>query len=78
MLLLGPNAAKAFDKPGAENQQQVADPLYAYALGGVGDVVAMAGSRAVRLRTGDYRVIFDLDGDSLHVLALGHRKDIYR
>jgi len=31
-----------------------------------------------RLRIGDYRVIFDVDGDKIIVLRVGHRKDIYR
>ena len=31
-----------------------------------------------RFRIGDYRVIFDLEGDEIVVLRVGHRKDIYR
>ena len=31
-----------------------------------------------RFRIGDYRVIFDLVGDEVVVLRVGHRKDIYR
>jgi len=31
-----------------------------------------------RFRIGDYRVIFDLKGDDIVVLRVGHRKDIYR
>jgi len=31
-----------------------------------------------RFRVGDYRVIFDLEGDELIVLRVGHRKEIYR
>ena len=31
-----------------------------------------------RFRIGDYRVIFDLDGENIVVLRVGHRKDIYR
>jgi mRNA interferase RelE/StbE len=31
-----------------------------------------------RYRVGDYRVIFDLDGDSIVVLRVGHRREIYR
>jgi len=31
-----------------------------------------------RLRVGDWRVIFDLDGDLVVVLRIGHRRDIYR
>ena len=31
-----------------------------------------------RYRIGEYRVIFDVRTDTLFVLAIGHRKDIYR
>ena len=31
-----------------------------------------------RFRIGDYRVIFDIEGDEIVVLRVGHRKDIYR
>lgn len=31
-----------------------------------------------RYRIGEYRVIFDVHADTLFVLAIGHRKDIYR
>ncbi|MBI2023914.1 type II toxin-antitoxin system RelE/ParE family toxin [Candidatus Giovannonibacteria bacterium] len=31
-----------------------------------------------RFRIGDYRIIFDVSGDNIFVLRLGHRKDIYR
>ncbi|WP_457554830.1 type II toxin-antitoxin system RelE family toxin [Candidatus Pyrohabitans sp.] len=27
---------------------------------------------------GDYRVIFDVDGDNIVILRIGHRKSIYR
>lgn len=31
-----------------------------------------------RFRIGDYRVIFDIEGDEIVILRLGHRGDIYR
>ena len=31
-----------------------------------------------RFRIGDYRVIFDIEGNQLVVLRVGHRKEIYR
>jgi mRNA interferase RelE/StbE len=31
-----------------------------------------------RFRAGDYRIIFDLADDTLYVLDVGHRGDIYR
>ena len=31
-----------------------------------------------RFRIGDYRAIFDLDGNNIVVLRIGHRRDIYK
>ena len=31
-----------------------------------------------RFRIGDYRVIFDLEGEDIVILRIGHRRDIYR
>jgi len=31
-----------------------------------------------RFRIGDYRVVFDIEGDEIVVLRVGHRKDICR
>ena len=31
-----------------------------------------------RFRIGDYRVIFDIDGNDVVVLRVGHRKEIYK
>ena len=31
-----------------------------------------------RFRMGNYRVIFDLEGNDIVVLRVGHRRDIYR
>lgn len=31
-----------------------------------------------RFRIGNYRVVFDLEGDEIVVLRVGHRREIYR
>lgn len=31
-----------------------------------------------RFRIGEYRVIFDFEGDKLVILRIGHRREIYR
>jgi mRNA interferase RelE/StbE len=31
-----------------------------------------------RFRIGDYRVIFDIEGNKLVILRIGHRREIYR
>ena len=30
-----------------------------------------------RLRVGDYRVIYQIDGDSVLIVKIGHRKEVY-
>jgi mRNA interferase RelE/StbE len=44
-----------------------------------GDVKKLKGSRnEYRLRVGDYRVLFELEGRVVSVYAVGDRKKIYR
>ena len=40
----------------------------------------MKGVEAYRLRVGDYRVIYDFDRSKgvLHLLLVGHRREVYR
>jgi len=41
------------------------------------DVKRLKGEPSFRLRIGDYRVIFDIMRDSIVILKVGHRKNIY-
>ena len=77
-IVLSPGAAKAFDKLTPLAQRQLSQALDAYAMHGTGDVKAMDGAPTVRLRSGDYRVIFDEDATRIVALALGDRRQIYR
>ena len=40
----------------------------------------LKGSTRYRARVGDYRIIytFDLEQNKIHLLAIGHRREIYR
>jgi len=40
----------------------------------------MTGGNRYRLRVGDYRIIYNFDPsrNEIHLLAVGHRKEIYR
>jgi mRNA interferase RelE/StbE len=43
------------------------------------DVIPLAGARGLfRLRSGDWRVIFELDGDEMRILSVKHRREAYR
>ncbi|MBS3116968.1 type II toxin-antitoxin system RelE/ParE family toxin [Candidatus Woesearchaeota archaeon] len=43
------------------------------------DIKKLVGMPGFRFRIGDYRIIFDIDREKLHILILqiGHRKNIY-
>ena len=77
-IVLEPGAAKSLDRIAEPFRAAIADALAAYALGKPCDTKAMAGTSTVRLRVGDYRVIFDETKGTITVLAIGHRRDIYR
>jgi mRNA interferase RelE/StbE len=49
-----------------DNPLQYAERLTSPELGGY------------RFRIGDYRVIFDIEGNDIVVLRVGHRKEIYK
>lgn len=34
--------------------------------------------RRWKLRVGDYRVIYEIFGDTVHILCIGHRREIYK
>ncbi len=41
------------------------------------DIKKLKGSDDFRLRVGDYRVIFSIEGDPITILKVGHRHHIY-
>ena len=41
------------------------------------DIKRLKGIEGFRLRVGDYRVIFEIEGNTIYVLKVGHRKHIY-
>jgi mRNA interferase RelE/StbE len=51
--------------------------LLAYAQTGSGDTKALKGRPGVRLRVGDWRVVFIEDATTIIVVAVGHRREIY-
>lgn len=54
--------------------------LTLYGESGVGDVKALAGQWQghLRIRVGDYRVIFTIAPDEITIIRARHRSDIYR
>lgn len=77
-IVLSSAAARHFDKMTSDVRDVLAEALNAYALGKPSDTKAMSGTPTVRMRVGDYRIIFDETATTITVVALGHRRDIYR
>jgi mRNA interferase RelE/StbE len=51
--------------------------LTAFAETGAGDVKALKGAAGMRLRVGNWRVLFTINADTITIHAVGHRRDIY-
>ncbi len=77
-IVLNPAAARQLDKMATDTRDLLVEALNAYALGKASDTKAMTGTPTVRMRVGDYRVIFDETATTITILALGHRREIYR
>jgi mRNA interferase RelE/StbE len=56
---------------------QIDAKLTIFADTGAGDVKTLKGAAGMRLRIGDWRVVFTVQGDIIMVHAVGHRRDIY-
>ena len=58
---------------------QILSPLHRFAESGVGDVKALQGREELRLRIGDYRLLFVCpDPDTIEVRRVHHRSEAYR
>ena len=51
--------------------------LTEFARSGKGDVKRLKGREGARLRVGDWRIVFYLEGNTIVVSAIGHRREIY-
>lgn len=59
---------------------RIFEGILRFARSGTGDVVALQGDLAgsLRLRIGDYRVLFTLKDGAMHILGVRHRSKAYR
>lgn len=51
--------------------------LAAFAQTGQGDVKRLKGQDGARLRVGDWRIIFYVERNTIVIVAVGHRREIY-
>jgi len=79
-LLYTRRAVKDIQNLEEKIKQQIGKTLLRYSEDALKHARKLSDSRlgSYRFRVGDYRVIFDLEGNDLVILRVGHRKDIYR
>ena len=70
-------ATRQWRKLTAATRAQIDQKLMAFAETGAGDVKALKGVGGMRLRAGDWRVLFTIEADTITIHAVGHRREIY-
>jgi mRNA interferase RelE/StbE len=70
-------ATREWAKLPSDVRSRIDRRLTEFAATGHGDVKRLKGRDGVRLRVGDWRVIFYEDQEAIVVTAVGHRREIY-
>lgn len=78
-IALTRDAAKELARLPATDRERVERRIEAYAEAPGHDVIALAGARGLyRLRSGDRRVIFELEEERMRILSVKHRREAHR
>jgi mRNA interferase RelE/StbE len=72
-----PAATRQWTRLSPDVRRRVDARLAEYAASGKGDLRRLKGRPGVRLRVGDWRVVFDERRDEIVVMAVGHRREVY-
>ncbi|ANV98857.1 type II toxin-antitoxin system RelE family toxin [Bradyrhizobium icense] len=70
-------SARQWAKLSPDIRRRIDRRLTEFAENGRGDVKRLKGRDGMRLRVGDWRVIFYEDQETIVVAAVGHRREIY-
>ncbi len=72
-----PSGQRQWMRLSPDVRRRIDDKLADFAATGHGDVRRLKGRDGARLRIGDWRVIFYEDQETIIIVAVGHRRDIY-
>ena len=71
------SATRQWLKLSSDARTRLDAKLSEFARSGKGDVKRLKGREGARLRVGDWRIVFYVDGNTIVVSAVGHRREIY-
>ncbi len=80
-IVFSRDAVKALDAIHRVERARIVEKLEAYAADPRSmprQVKRLKGDPLLRLRVGDYRILFTEDGIVLTVVRIGHRREVYR
>jgi mRNA interferase RelE/StbE len=80
-IVFAPEAAKEFDALDSVVRARIERALDQLAIDPLmlrNQIKRLKGDAAMRLRVGDWRVIFDFRRDEIVALAVAHRSEVYR
>jgi mRNA interferase RelE/StbE len=76
-IVFTPASTRQWVKLAGDVRRRIDRRLTEFAASGKGDVKRLKGREDLRLRIGDWRVIFYEERGSIIVVAVGHRREIY-
>jgi mRNA interferase RelE/StbE len=76
-IVFTPAGTRQWIKLAPQIRRRIDARLTEFAASGKGNVKRLKGREGLRLRVGDWRVIFYEQGGSIVVVAVGHRREIY-
>ncbi len=79
-IVFAPEAAREFDALDSTIKARVEKALDQLAIDPLAlrtQIKRLKGDPSMRLRVGDWRVIFEANRDKVVVLAIGHRSEVY-
>lgn len=79
-LLYTQRAAKDIERLDRKVRERIGKTLLRYAHDPLNHAERLTQPQvgSYRFRVGDYRIVFDIDGDQVVVLRVGHRREIYK
>jgi len=76
-IVFAATATRQWLKLSPQIKGRIGKKLEAFAATGHGDVKKLKGRPGARLRMGDWRVIYYEEAETIVVVAVGHRREIY-
>ncbi len=79
-ILLTERAQRDMDRLDSQTRQRLTQKLHEYAEYPMQHAKKLSNPviGSFRFRVGDWRIVFDVEGDKIVVLRVGNRRDIYR